>query len=61
MQAEIIESLIKDRDRVNNEFNKLRSDIGHEVQLLYRQVMDSSLSSSYDPSDWSDQIKMIKR
>ena len=62
MQAEIVEQMIKDRDRISNELAKLRSDISTEVSHLYKQVIASSGSSSnYDTGDWCDQIKMVKR
>lgn len=36
MQAEIVESLIKDRDQLSSELAKLKSDVKAEVTLLYR-------------------------
>jgi archaellum component FlaC len=64
MQAEIIESLVKDREKLTSDFNKLKSEISSEVALLYKQVMETQpigISSQYDASDWLDQIKMARR
>jgi hypothetical protein len=61
VQAEAVESLIKERDKATHQLQKLRSDISAEVHTLYRQVVTEGLgNSSYDPSDWHDQLRMVR-
>ena len=47
MQAEIIEGLIKDKERLSEELTQLKSDIKLECLSLYKSIKQDEA-----PSDW---------
>lgn len=65
MQAEIVEQLIKDKDRLATDLAKLRAEISSEASQLFKIVMDYDVVPRGGPLDdqeeWRDQMRLVRK
>ena len=49
MQGELIEKVVKDKDRVQTELNQLKNDLELEINLMYRAVLGAEEADKHGP------------
>ena len=57
----MLEKIVKDKDRVQSEFNTLKNDLELTVNLLFRAILGSEEADKMGPSlSWKEKIEQCK-
>lgn len=61
VQVELIEKVIKDKDRAQTELNHLKNDLELEINMMYRAVLGAEEADKDGPQkSWKQKIDQVK-